>query len=342
MPASDVAHERRPREPAIDLAKGCAILCVLLIHSEALHGNFVFRHVVNQAVPIFVVLFGVNATLWWRSRDVATAWPEWYRGRLDRIMVPVWAMLPLWWALALWFRPFGVPLTWWLPFVHAAGYLLHVGTGWFVTMILQLVLLQPLLEAAARRVGRGALFACGALATAIATAGGLWLVDRLGLFNFFVFAPRFFAAVTFGMLLAAHVPRLRWRAGVGAAIVWAAAIALQEGHLGFPWEQEAFWIAALPLTVLALVAVRPLARIPAIGPALTWLGQSSYGVYVGQMITHNAFVYGFGLRDLYVRVDPWLYTAILLVGGVGFTWIGEELRGVVGSLGVRRARTATA
>jgi hypothetical protein len=58
-------------------------------------------------------------------------------------MVPVWAMLVVWWALALYFHPLGVKLSWRLPIVHLLGYLLYVGTGWFVTMILQLVVLFP-------------------------------------------------------------------------------------------------------------------------------------------------------------------------------------------------------
>src|SRR5689334_2863844 len=123
-----------PRDPAIDLTKGCAILGVLLIHSSALHGNFVFRNVVNHAVGVFVVLFGVNATLWWRRRTPSRDWREWYARWVGRIMVPVWAMLPLWWAMALYFRPFGVTLGWTLPVVQAAGYLRYVGTGWFVTL----------------------------------------------------------------------------------------------------------------------------------------------------------------------------------------------------------------
>ena len=52
-----------PRLPAIDLVKGCAILWVLFIHSQALGDGPLFRYVVNQAVPIFVVLFGLNSEL---------------------------------------------------------------------------------------------------------------------------------------------------------------------------------------------------------------------------------------------------------------------------------------
>ena len=60
---TDATAQRGPRDPAIDLAKGCAILGVLLIHSDALQRAFLFRHVVNQAVPVFVVLFAIGLPL---------------------------------------------------------------------------------------------------------------------------------------------------------------------------------------------------------------------------------------------------------------------------------------
>jgi peptidoglycan/LPS O-acetylase OafA/YrhL len=85
-------------------------------------------------------------------------------------------------------------------------------------------------------------------------------------------------------------------------------------------------VGALALTVILLVVLRPVARVPIVAPALGWLGQSSYGVYVGQLIVHNFFVFSFGLKDFNERVAGWPYTAVLLAGGIGFTWLGEELR----------------
>jgi peptidoglycan/LPS O-acetylase OafA/YrhL len=333
------------RDPAIDMAKGVAILWVLLIHSDALHQNLLFRHVVNQAVPVFVVLFGLNSTLWWRRRSPRTDTLAWYRRGVRRIMVPVWAALVLWWAMALWFRPFGVWLTRWLPFLHAGGYLLYVGTGWFVTMIIQLVVAYPAFEVAARRVGRPVVLGVGVVITAIVTWLGLWIVGvfgRLGmgesasLFAYFVMSPRFYGHVAFGMVLA----DVRGRLGLGSAAI-AAAVVL--GCVGLDvfvldpsvvrdaqWLAEAGWVEALALTVVLLVGLRPVARVPAVAAPLAWLGQSSYGLYIGQMLTHNFFVYWYGLGALYERLNLWCYTAILLAGGLGFVWLGERLAEGVG------------
>ena len=58
-----VSAPTRPRWAEIDLLKGLAILWVLLIHSRALGDGPGFLYVVNRAVPLFVILFGLNSTL---------------------------------------------------------------------------------------------------------------------------------------------------------------------------------------------------------------------------------------------------------------------------------------
>ena len=50
----------------------------------------------------------------------------------------------------------------------------------------------------------------------------------------------------------------------------------------------------LPLTVVLLWAMGELDWIGPLERALSWLGQHSYGLYLGQILTHNAFIYVFG------------------------------------------------
>jgi peptidoglycan/LPS O-acetylase OafA/YrhL len=327
VPAAPVVRER---DLAIDMAKGCAILWVLLIHSQALRGNLLFRQVVNQAVPVFVVLFGLNSTLWWRGRDLRTNLGAWYRRAVTRLMVPVWAALVVWWPLAVYYHPFGVWLAWWLPIDHVLGYLLYVGTGWFVTMILQLVVLFPAFEWIRRRAGMGVLLPLGIASTAIATWYGLPLLGFLsalagGSFNYYVFSPRFFGHVAFGMLLAQHRTRLTPAVGVLAAAVLTGCAAVDVARLEYPWQHQSAWIGALALTVVLLVSLRYVTAVPLLAPALVWLGQSSYGVYLGQLLTHNFFVYRYGIPGVLDGLNRWLYTAILLAGGLFFVWLGERL-----------------
>jgi peptidoglycan/LPS O-acetylase OafA/YrhL len=327
VPATPVDRER---DLAIDMAKGCAILWVLLIHSEAQRGDLLFRQVVNQAVPVFIVLFGLNSTLWWRGRELRTNLAAWYRRAISRLMVPVWATLVVWWALVLYFHPFGVKLTWKLPFVHVLGYLLYVGTGWFVTMILQLVVLFPALEWARRRLGMGVLLAIGLAITAACTWYGLALLGFFsrwpgGQFNYYVFSPRFAGHVVFGMFLAEHRRQLTPAVGVLAGVVLAGCAAVDVAGLERPWVHECSWIGALALTVVLLVSLRPARIVPLAAPALVWLGRSSYGVYLGQLLTHNFFVYWLTIPGVLDGMNRWLYTVILLAGGLFFVWLGERL-----------------
>ncbi len=321
-----------PRLPAIDLVKGCAILGVLFIHSQALgdglRGSFLrdapFLYVINQAVPIFVVFFGLNSELWWRQRP---GWPlaEWYASRIRRILVPMWAALPVWWALALALRPAEVVLTRTLPLWHAAGWLSQVGTGWFITMIIQLVVVFPLLRAA----GTGLALAAGLACTLACVRFQLRLMALLAgvdLFNYFVFSPRFLGHVALGMWLAPRVERLGGRAAVLGAAMFVLCVAGAERLLGATLEPYAAALVPLPLTVFLLAGFRLLPRLPGATDALAWLGRHSYGVYLGQLLTHNAFVFVLGL-GLYQRLDLWLYTAALLAGGLFFVWLGEAIRG---------------
>jgi peptidoglycan/LPS O-acetylase OafA/YrhL len=314
------------------MAKGCAILGVLVIHADAMHDDFLFRHVVNQAVPVFVVLFGVNAAFWWQRRTPRTDWRAWYARWVDRVMVPVWAMLPLWWAMALYFRPWGLTLSWWLPLVQALGYLQYVGTGWFVTLAIQLALLQPLLEAFARRFGQPALLVLALALTTAITAVGSLVIGPSELMDYAMFSPRVLGLVAFGMTLAPYVRRLDWRAAVGAAAVFAVAVVAREAcaaelsDLADVVAGEAAWVSSLAVTVMLLVILRPVTEVAVVAPALEWLGQSSYGIYIGQLIVHNFCVYAFGIDHFYERIAGWPYVAVLLAGGIGFTWLGGTLR----------------
>jgi peptidoglycan/LPS O-acetylase OafA/YrhL len=102
-------------------------------------------------------------------------------------------------------------------------------------------------------------------------------------------------------------------------------VAADAAGLGAPWQQQAEALGGIPLAVLLLAGLRPLAGVPVLAPGLAWLGRSSYGIYIGQLITHNFFVYRLGLTGLPEKVDPWAYTGILMAGGLFFVWLGERL-----------------
>ena len=328
------------RLDSIDLVKGCAILWVLLIHSQALGDSRLFRHVVNQAVPIFIVLFGVNSELWWRRHGVLG---EWYAGRARRILVPMWSALPVWWAFALYWRPLTVTLTRTLPLWQVAGYLAEVGTGWFITMILQLVVVFPLLHAAMRRWGPWPLLVIGVMVTvacavfqfrimaALRGFGPLPGELRQEFLNFYIFAPRFLSHVALGMALAPLVRGLGLRAGALALVAYAACVSLARGGLVDPLTAAANALTGLPLTVVLLATFNVAPRVPLATPALAWLGRSSYGLYLGQLLVHNAFVFVLGIA-LYGQLNLWLYTLALMIGALFFVALGEAALRLVEAL----------
>jgi peptidoglycan/LPS O-acetylase OafA/YrhL len=328
------------RLDSIDLAKGCAILWVFLIHSQALGETRSFLYLVNQAVPVFVVLFGVNSEIWWRRHG---ALGEWYAGRFRRIVVPMWASVAVWWALALYFRPLTVTLTRTLALWHLAGYLTEVGTGWFITMILQFVVVFPLLHATTRRWGPLPLLAVGVLVT---VACGLLQFRLMALLrgfgplpgevrqeflNFYVFGPRFLAHVAFGIALAPRVRELGVAAGAVALAAYLGCVALARGALGPALASAGSSLIGLPLAVVLLAGFNLAPRVPVATPALAWLGRSSYGLYLGQLLVHNAFVFVLGIA-LYGQLNLWLYTLALMVGAFFFVALGEAVLRLVEAL----------
>ncbi len=318
---------------AIDMLKGAAIVWVMLIHAEALRDRLVMVHVFNHAVPVFVVLFGLNSELWWRRRTWADL-GTWYLTRARRLYVPIWAMLVVWWAMALWFQRPLIPLSWKLLVWHAVGDLEFVGTGWFVTMILQLVVLFPFLHLAARRVGLGVTLLAGIAATVLSVALRMDLVAAIGLPGTRSFSPRFLAHVTFGMVLAHHLDWLRWRTALLCVAVLVPCWASHAGVLLPAFGPYAERLLDLPLTLALLVAMGAFADVAVVARPLAWLGVHSWGLYVGQMLVHNAFGFAMGYRNALARIDSGVYALILLAGSVLLVLAGNALL----ALATRRAQ----
>jgi peptidoglycan/LPS O-acetylase OafA/YrhL len=311
---------------AIDMAKGIAIVWVILIHAEVLQQRWAMDYLVNHAVPIFLVLFGVNAEQWWR-RHGASDLGLWYRRYLRRILLPVWGMLPVWWLVGHWLQPERVRVSWRIVAANLAGYLPNVGTAWFVTLILQLVLVFPLLHWAAQRIGGGAVLAGGLVCLVATVAWQTWLWWRLGPFNLLAFAPRMLGHVTFGLVLASRLDRLTLRAGLVATLLWALLAAVQETAALAPLRGYAERLMDLPLTVALLVLMDQLAGIRWIARPLAWLGVNSYGLYIGQMLVHNLVLAAFDFVGPWHLVDHWTYAALLLIGALAMLGLGYALLG---------------
>lgn len=313
-----------PRSPAIDCVKGLAILAVIAIHAEVLVGRPVQRHLINHAVPVFVVLFGLNAEHWWRRHGAPSA-IRWWAARARRLYPPLWATLGCWWTMTLAVSP------WWLDArpalvaLNVAGVLPNIGTGWFVTVLLQLVVLQPFLRRLSERSSEAVLLALG-LGCLVATV--VWrpvLVDWLGVRGARMFGPRLLGHVAFGMVLARRLPALDLRAGLAAALAVLGCAIVQERWAPHPLAGVAERLHDLPLTVCLLVVCRRFGRWPALGAPLAWLGVHSYGLYLGQLLVHDGVSLLLGLRGGVTRLGPWSYAILLLCGAVAMVQAGHAL-----------------
>ena len=342
---------RAGRRPEIDWLKGFAILSVLAIHAKPLDGTLIYDHVINRAVPIFVVLFGMTSELWWRTHGNATVRAtlfRWYASRLRRLMIPVWGALLLWWPLVTIVRD---EMSFAPRFVVATflGYMPWVGTGWFVTLILELVVLFPVIRLAVVRLGVGPSIAAAAviavtaqlsLFTCIALMRSLLLnsAPGEGFYYMSIFAPAWFFAVTCGIALA----RRNLQSSRRAAALCAAAVILciwgeQVGLLHGLVLNAVHALGDPALTCLMLMAIPSVAALPRAAKLLTWLGVWSWGLYLGQLLVHNAFT-TFHLAP-YASTTPvrWAYFGCLLVGAVGLVRIGEGVRKLGASLIARDA-----
>ena len=302
-----------------------------------------------HAVPVFLVLFGTNSEAWFSHRAPEGRITTWYERGFKRILVPTWATLVVWWLLVLVLRPEIVRVTISLPFFHALGYLKQVGTGWFITVILQLVLLFPLFHWLARRLGVRVLLAIGAghdrrraaLRPADPRRARPRRVDG-------ALAP----------LLRARRVRHAARAARRTGCNGATCSALSPPTSCSPCVQEkmpvrqagriANRLLELPLTVLLLAAMPFVARIPTLETALSWLGRHSLGLYLGQLLTHNAFLFAFGgvctifgcEGGVFAYFNLWLYTVILAAGSLLFLAAGHVALRLAASLragGLRHA-----
>lgn len=333
----------RERIPEIDWLKGAAILCTILIHAGPLDGNRFFETVLNRAVPVFAVLFGMNAEAWWRAREGTGRLGVWYASRVRRILAPAWFCLALWWLMVRVLAP-AVPHGWGYALAAAIGYAPWVGTSWFLTVVVELVVLFPLLRLAVERAG---IWIAGAAAALCTVCCWLWLgeVTRAvqGLVGgmvptewlyFWIFAPRFFwhvvAGIAIGRLWAGRPSR---GLALGAAAVFVAGTALRLWALDEPLQRSALQaLLDVPLTLALLAGFRGLRHVPIAARALAWTGIASWGVYLGELLGHNALILSGNLTSIDTTSERWLYTAALTAVSVGLAALGRWLAGRLRSL----------
>jgi len=221
------------------------------------------------------------------------------------------------------------------------GYLPWVGTGWFVTLILQLVILFPFLHLAVDRLGGTP---CVLAAAGVFLLSYYFIYDVISLmrillldtppsgglfyyYPFWIFAPARLLPVVAGIMVARHQHVLRWKYAMVAVLLVAIVIAvLTHAPVSPHWGACLSDAMAIPLTLLLLVLISGVGVWGPVASALAWCGRSSWGIYLGQMIVHNGFhIFGHRLETS-AMANRWVYFVCLFVGAVGFVTIGNAIR----------------
>ncbi len=339
--------------PEIDRVKGLAILLVIGIHAKIGEGTIVHEQFVNRAVPIFLFVFGLMSELsLQRARKSGRSIGDWYRGRLERLYVPIWGMAALFWLAVLVTGepplPIGAP--------HALltffGYSPWIGPSWFVTLVIQLVLVFPALHWVMNRLGP---FIALALAVAIsmiclyyslqiADYGLRWLgrnVPPPGWFYDWIFVPRSLSTVVAGMVAG----RL-WGTKPGPRVTLAAvAVSLFAETAVWLARPEEFivgtlrklmvmqlWDVPVALSVLGFFANVPLPAL--VARPLEWCGRWSWGLYLGHVVVFEVAHMLKKFPESGLTAERVLYGAFLLFSGAVLALSGNALR--------RRGRAALA
>jgi surface polysaccharide O-acyltransferase-like enzyme len=330
--------DARDHLPELDRLKGFAIACVVCIHAELYSHTLFFDRIVNRAVPIFIVLFGVTSELWWRRAQAMKAdrsvVARWYRTRFQRLIVPFWALGAAWWIAVLVSNSAErLHVDWRHALATLFGYAPWIGTSWFVTVILQLVLFYPVLRWFVNRVGTVVSLLLLAAACAFAVYNFLSFVSTglrvigtdfvgPGWFYFWIFSPRLFWHVAAGLALARHF------GGRVGPVMTAVAVALAvlgsvlqelvrvEGDFFSPIrEQLVAYLFDVPLAIGLLGLFRWVPLPAPLGRALVGCGLSSWGIYLGHLFVYELVHLAGFAPETGPQAQRALYAAGLLASG---------------------------
>jgi peptidoglycan/LPS O-acetylase OafA/YrhL len=285
----------------IDVAKGLAIISVILLHSlelRFLQGAYAAFHI-SQAVPLFMILMGLNLGLAsaGRTQHFSGLYTRLYfQRRVDRLLVPlllVYVASFLAGVLWLWFQDqnkidFNL--------YSLIGLLPVSGPGnYFVTLVLQSVLLLPLIGYCFQRKPVPTV-----VLLVVAEVLFLLLANTIGLFdqNNYLYSsalPRYFSAIGLGLILSRLVTRPLQAATLVPVLLLALASAaylfqvvyqnLQVPLIRADWDTQnllAFGYAAFML--LILFKVLPRHSDKSVLKFLAALGKASYHIFLVQVV----------------------------------------------------------
>ena len=261
-----------------------------------------------QGVAVFVLASGYGLALAAGSRGLTTS--SFFRRRLSRLLLPYYLAVGLTVAWVAMLGTWSPPMLDRAPYHLGAGGVIAAGTlvgrlgsaalsqspppsAWFVVLLIELYALFPALWWLRRRIGAAAFLLC---------CLGLTVVSRWSVHVLLsvvhdgaqepywqsILAPTRLFEFALGIVAASLLPRFRrwWLAAALAPAVaaWAAGSALESG----PGDAVSAPLLLAGLGVLGPVLAAGLARLPALGRGLAWVGRRSLEVFLMQDLVRLA------------------------------------------------------
>ena len=286
--------------PQIDALKGLAIIGVMAQHafaSRALNSAWDTLYA-GQAVPIFFVLMGLNATASASRRGIASLSDlyagRYWAGRLDRLLVPFLALWPLALVAAV------------IAHESHIGALALIGVyplsaapgNYFVTIMLEFAVVFPAVYWCFSR--RPVLTTAGLIALDVAfelAAGQIsaFSTNSTAEYIYEAAIPKYAVFIVAGMWLARiRLDRRLWMSTTLLAAVGAGYLALLHVHPGnFTWLVPSYsrstnFISCFYAILITIVAIKLLPgggrrRMPG-WPAVEQLGKASYHIFLVQIV----------------------------------------------------------
>jgi len=345
--------QRSPRHlPEIDWLKGFAILCVVCVHAKIYDLRFIHVYVINRAVPLFLVSLGITSELFFAKHESdppRSRLATWYKGRYGRLLPPVWALAAAWWAVVLYHhRAADLRVGAREALLTFLGYAPWIGTAWFITLVIQLVALFPLLRWVCVQAGALSVLP----ATAILCGYSVWWTWDLVSFGMkylqdpipppgwvyaWIFVPRVFFHVVAGVYVARHWGgRPDRMVALLAAAIWVGATSIAASRPPSPEDfvmgpiraQIVAYLLDVPLAIALLGFFGLFTRFERALPLrfLAFCGRASWGIYIGHLFVHEFIHLGRIAPEtgpLWVR---FIYAGLLLLLGIGLAVAGDRLR----------------
>lgn len=311
MPSASSSKVTKPnstqkRFQQIDVAKGFAIVSVILLHAlerDALIDSYAIYHI-WQAVPVFIIIMGINLGMNFNGskRGLSSLYSrKYFQKKAERIL------LPLLWVYVL---SILAGLAWLLLFnqhklefdaYSFLGVLPVTGPGnYFVTLVLQTILVFPLIDYLFQRYPSHTIV----LLVVLEVLFLMWS-SQVPLFEeeeylYSAALPRYFSAIAFGLVLSRAMLQpvraatvLLFLAIVGAGCFYLYQMVYAELNISYiraDWQtQSVLTFAYAAGMVWLLFKLLPMSSENQFLELLAVLGKASYHIFLIQIVYFGLF-----------------------------------------------------